>query len=88
MTQITAKYVNPAKEGKRYGTIKTPEGQTYMLPVGMTDAFTQGQTYDVPVKQETWGAGVSSAGGTRMAACSPPRTTPAAGSPCRAIGAT
>ena len=57
MTQITAKYVNPAKEGKRYGTIKTPEGQTYMLPVGMTDAFQQGGTYEVPVKQETWGKG-------------------------------
>lgn len=55
MTQITAKYVNAAKEGKRYGSIKTPDGVSYMLPVGMQDAFQAGQTYDVPVKQETWG---------------------------------
>ncbi len=55
MTQLNIKYVNPAKEGKRYGTIKTQEGQTYMLPVGMTDAFQPGTTVEVPVKQETWG---------------------------------
>ena len=28
MTIIVAKYVNPPKEGKRYGSIKTPEGST------------------------------------------------------------
>lgn len=57
MTTIIAKYVNPPKPDKKYGSIKTPEGVSYMLPAGMVDAFVQGATYDVPVKQETWGKG-------------------------------
>lgn len=55
MTSLNIKYVNEAKDGKKYGSIKTAEGATYMLPAGMRGVFQPGTTVDVPVKQETWG---------------------------------
>jgi hypothetical protein len=48
---ITAKYVNPPQEGKKNGTIKTPEGVYYGLPANWVNQFTQGASYDVEYKE-------------------------------------
>lgn len=58
MTSINIKYVNPAKEGKKYGSIKSVEGETYWVPGGMVSSFQPGTTVDVPTKVEKWGANV------------------------------
>ncbi len=58
MTQIAIKYVNPAKEGKKYGSIKDAAGNTYWVPKEMIAGFTAGSTVDVPLSQQTWGSNV------------------------------
>lgn len=54
MTTLNIVSVNEGGPGRKYGTLKTREGATYMLPVGMNGVFQAGTTVDVPVKQETW----------------------------------
>jgi hypothetical protein len=54
MTTLNIASINEGGEGRKYGTLKTKEGATYMLPVGMNGVFQAGTTVDVPVKQETW----------------------------------
>ena len=52
MTHIN---VASVKDGtNKYGNLTTSEGAKYMFPVGMNGVFQAGQSYDVPVKQETW----------------------------------
>lgn len=52
MTHIN---VASVKDGtNKYGNLTTAEGAKYMFPVGMNGVFQAGQSYDVPVKQETW----------------------------------
>lgn len=58
MTTISIKYVNPAKEGKKFGSIKSVEGDTYWVPAGMVSGFQPGTTVDVPTKTEKWGANI------------------------------
>ena len=58
MTALSIKYVNPAKDGKKYGTIKTTDGASYALPAGMADAFQPGTTVEVPTEQQKWGDNV------------------------------
>ncbi len=48
---IVAKYVNPPQEGKKNGTIKTPEGVYYGIPSNWVAQFTQGASYDVEYKE-------------------------------------
>jgi len=87
MTIIVAKYVNPAKPDKKFGSIVDPNGAKFMLPVGMQDAFQAGQTYDVPTSRKNWGQDVvtviegrpGSAGSTAPA--TPPPPAPAASAP-------
>jgi hypothetical protein len=57
MTIVLPRYVNPAKPGKKYGTLKTADGSQYMLPAGMENAFESGVSVDVPLRTETWGKG-------------------------------
>lgn len=56
MTVISIKYVNPAKEGKKFGSLKSVEGETYWVPAGMVSGFTAGTTVDVPTEVQKWGA--------------------------------
>lgn len=54
--QITIKYVNPPREGKKFGSIKTPDGQTYWVPGALINEFQPNTTVDVPVQDAKWGA--------------------------------
>lgn len=56
MTVINIKYVNPAKDGKKFGSIAGTDGTRYMVPAGMVSAFQPNTTVDVPTKVEQWGA--------------------------------
>jgi hypothetical protein len=58
MTTIVAQKVWTAKAGKKFGSIVDPTGARFMLPVGMQDAFVEGQTYEVPTSQKKWGEDV------------------------------
>lgn len=84
MTVIVAKYVNPAKPDKKFGSIVDAGGAKFMLPVGMQDAFAAGQTYDVPTSQKKWGDSVVTviegrpgAAGSTNPATPPPAANPA-----------
>lgn len=52
--QVTAKFVNPPKEGKKYGNIKGQDDTAYWFK---RDAFSfeKGKTYDLSLKTEKWG---------------------------------
>lgn len=54
MTTLNIASLSEGGPGRKYGTLKTKEGATYMLPVGLNGVFQAGTTVDVPVKQETW----------------------------------
>lgn len=54
--QITIKYVNPPREGKKFGSIKTPDGQTFWVPGTLINEFSPGTTVDVPIQDAKWGA--------------------------------
>ena len=56
MTVINIKYVNPAKDGKKFGSIAGTDGTRYMVPAGMVGQFQPNTTVDVPTKVEQWGA--------------------------------
>lgn len=56
MTVISIKYVNPAKPGKKFGSLKSVEGDTYWVPAGMVSDFTAGTTVDIPTETQKWGA--------------------------------
>jgi len=83
MTVIVAKYVNPAKPDKKFGSIVDASGAKFMLPVGMQDAFAAGQTYDVPTSQKKWGDSVVTVieGRPGAAGSTNPATPPAAPAP-------
>jgi hypothetical protein len=55
MTQVAIKYVNDAKPGKKYGSIKDSSGNTYWVPAGMVAQFQPNTTVDVNLSQQTWG---------------------------------
>lgn len=54
--QITIKYVNAPREGKKFGSIKTPDGQTFWVPGALINEFSPGTTVDVPIQDAKWGA--------------------------------
>ena len=56
MTLIAnVKYVNAAKDGKKFGSVVDNAGTRFMVPTAMVSQFEAGKTYDVPTKQEKWG---------------------------------
>lgn len=55
MTVLSIQYVNEAKPDKKYGTIKTREGESYALPAGMSGVFQPNTTVDVPTQDQKWG---------------------------------
>ena len=58
MTVINIKYVNPAKDEKKYGSIVGTDQTRYMVPAGMVHQFQTGSTVDVPTKTEKWGESI------------------------------
>lgn len=58
MTQIAIRYVNPAKPGKKYGSVKDSAGNTFWVPKDMVAAFQANTTVDVPTNEQTWGDNV------------------------------
>jgi hypothetical protein len=54
---ISVRYVNSPKPGGKYGNLKTVSGEVIMCPPDLLDQFQAGQTYDVAIKQQTWGQG-------------------------------
>jgi hypothetical protein len=55
MTHVAIKYVNDAKPGKKYGSIKDTEGNTYWVPAGMVAQFQPNTNVDINLSQQTWG---------------------------------
>lgn len=55
MTTLNIQYVNEAKPDKKYGTIKTREGESYALPAGMSGVFQPNTTVEVPTQDQKWG---------------------------------
>ena len=58
MTVINIKYVNPAKDEKKYGSIVGTDSTRYMVPAGIVHQFQTGSTVDVPTKTEKWGESI------------------------------
>ena len=52
---VTAKYVNWPKDGKRFGSIKTPEGEMYWGEKPQLDRIAQGSTVTFEWEPQTWG---------------------------------
>lgn len=52
---IVPKYVNPPKEGKKYGSIKDAEDNRYAVPAALIGQIQKGQTLTFQWKQATWG---------------------------------
>ena len=58
MTQINIKWVNPAKPDKKFGSIKSVEGETYWVPAHMVSQFQPNTTVDVPTQSAKWGTSI------------------------------
>ena len=52
---VIPKYVNPAKEGKKYGTIKLEDGTSYAVPASLISRFSPGVSADIEWAEQTWG---------------------------------
>jgi hypothetical protein len=52
-TTISVQYVNPVKPGKKNGTIKTADGQLYLVDPTQLGQFQPGQTYTIEYDVET-----------------------------------
>jgi hypothetical protein len=52
---ITPRYVNPPRDGKKYGSIKTDDGERYAVPAALTACFEPGVPTEAFVAIETWG---------------------------------
>lgn len=48
---ITVKYVNPAKPGKKQGSVKTPDGQYYGVWADKVASFQQNTIYEVEYEE-------------------------------------
>lgn len=53
--QITVKFANAAKDGKKFGSIVGKDDTRYPCPASMVGRFVKGQTYDVETATEKWG---------------------------------
>jgi hypothetical protein len=51
------KYLNPPREGGKYGSLKSTNGITIMVPPDLLQLFALGTTVEISTKQQTWGAG-------------------------------
>src|SRR5262249_53368769 len=53
VAEIKVQYVNPPKEGKKLGSIKSADGQYYSVFEKMLDQFTKGMTCKVEYSSRT-----------------------------------
>ena len=53
-TTITLKYVNPAAEGKKFGSVVTTDDTKYLVSAGMIGRFAKGSTYEVSLEEQNW----------------------------------
>ena len=51
------KYINDPKPGGKYGSIKTAQGITIMVPPDLLPGFRVGMSCEISTKQQTWGTG-------------------------------
>lgn len=51
---VTVKFVNQPKDGKKKGSIKTMDGQTYGVWADKLNQFQQGKTYELEYESEEW----------------------------------
>ena len=91
MTVINIKYVNPAKDEKKYGSIVGTDQTRYMVPAGMVHQFQTGSTVDVPTKTERWGESIVTivaghANGSPSPPPPAPRPAPYAPAPAPSLG--
>ena len=54
-TEITVQFVNAAKPGKKYGSVKTSEGNKFLAKTPILSMFGPGQVCMVSYHSETWG---------------------------------
>jgi hypothetical protein len=54
---INVKYVNPAKPGGKWATLKTVTGELIMCPPDLLQHFRPGEVIEANTKQQTWFAG-------------------------------
>lgn len=52
--EFTAKFINPAKPGKKNANIKTDTDDFYLVPLELVDQFTQGNRYKVEYRTSTF----------------------------------
>jgi hypothetical protein len=52
---IKVKFVNEAKDGKKFGSIVGSDDTRYPCPKDMVSKFVKGQSYDIETKAEKWG---------------------------------
>ena len=53
--QITVKFVNPANEGKKYGSVVSDTDKKYMVKASQVGRFIKGSTYEIELHPEEWG---------------------------------
>lgn len=52
--EFTIQYFDPAKPGKKYGSIKTAEGQKYLVKAAMSRSFSKNEVCKVSYHTEQW----------------------------------
>ncbi len=52
--QFTPQYVDGAKPGKKYGTIKDTAGARFLIPFGVEGMFAKGQPVNIRYEHESW----------------------------------
>lgn len=52
---VTPKFVNPAKDGKKWGSIVLTDDTKLMVKADMVGRFVKGQSYEVETESQTWG---------------------------------
>ena len=53
-TTITLKYVNPAAEGKKFGSVVDLGDTKYLVAAGLVGRFVKGGSYEVSLEQQDW----------------------------------
>jgi hypothetical protein len=76
--EITVQFVNPVKPGKKWGSIKTSEGQMFGCPPNMLKMFSPGEV--CTIEYEVWDSGgmgiKKKIGTTKAPPLSPPPPPP------------
>ena len=74
---IEVRFVNPVKEGKKRGSIKTPDDELYLVKPQDLGRFQAGRTYDIEYDESTFNGRTY----RTIRTCKPQRIEEAAGAP-------